>query len=625
MRDVYALDVETSSTDPSMSTYAALEPWRLRQGKARIDSLAVCGPDGVTQVVNNGSSWIDQVKDILFSLRGQTVYCHFAVFDVAWLISQVEPSKFRPVPELIRDIKWRDTVLLAKWLVNGQTAEKANLSYSLANLCKVFLKGHPRLAEFLAIKGIDATAGEDDDYWQSRGVLDVIMTRDLAIFLQSRLPEVQRGGFMTECTNIIPVANSWINGIRIDTGKIDQVHSTFKSKMLDACNDLTIEAPVLNSPKQLAVLLYSNWGIKPRTPNANGGSVSKEDLLFTEYDLRDTNPSIAAKLLKVIEYKKYRTLESKYIDTMYKALAHTGDGYIYGKPKIFGTYTGRMTYSNTTLKKKFHISIALHQLPRKEMSIRGLLIAPDGYEVTEVDASGQEARLMAIRSGDPTMLKIFFDGLNFHSMTGASICGLDYESFMMEYIKAKSGDFYYEQRQLGKLTNLSCLYRISGPALARKAYVDYDTYMTAGTGRFLVSTFVKKYTGVPDYWRDVIRFARENGYTETFGNRRYKITDWAEKSWVSESSAINFPIQSGGASMKEIAVHKIDTEFSDSFFCLDLHDASFVYTPLERSHERFDDLVHTLDSIDYEPYWGFKPPIPLTYEGGHGRSFKDVK
>ncbi len=72
-------------------------------------------------------------------------------------------------------------------------------------------------------------------------------------------------------------------------------------------------------------------------------------------------------------------------------------------------------------------------MPRKAKEIREFLEPPPGMGLYEADASGQESRLMALRSKDEVMMKVFRDNLNFHSMTGASIIGEEYEDFMRKY------------------------------------------------------------------------------------------------------------------------------------------------------------------------------------------------
>ncbi len=638
MKPLFSLDIETASTNKAMQMHAGLEPYRLRQGNGKITSVALCKPDNsVIQIVNDGGSeWTWRLKSLLEEIKGERVYAHNSPFDLSWMIAQLQPERCGPIPQAIRDVRWADTMLITKWICNGQLAEDVHLSYSLANLVAKFLPDHPNTAEFVEMKKQPFRPGENNDYWEARGQLDVIMTRALAVYMEEKLPPSMRIGLLTEFAGLVPIANSWIMGIKVNQDKLDQVGQLYDQRMELWARQLGLSPSVITSPKQLGNLLFNEWKLQPirKTPSGAPGA-AKDDLMWIQYHLLNSgNTELAEKLGLVLKFKNTSTLKSKYVKSTYEALSHTGDGHIYGAPRVFATYTGRMSYSSTTSSKdfeedknsRFKNGIALHQLPRKAKEVREFLEPPEDMGLYEADASGQESRLMALRSQDPTMLKVFADNLNFHSMTGASIIGVEYEEFMEKYKEQEeTGGYYIEQRQLGKLANLSCNYRIGGKSLSEKSFINYDTYMSVDTGNYVVKAFNRVYSGVPQYWEDVVWDAKQQGYTEAFGGRRFKLTKWKENRWMTESSAINVPIQGAGASMKEIAVAETFAKVNEALFCLDLHDASFFYVKKDILESKAKELDDVLNSIDYEPYWNFKPSIPLPYESNYGNNFRDVK
>lgn len=634
---IYALDLETEATDPSMKPFAGLQPWRLRQNKARITSIALCDPDDkVIQIENHGQLyWKSEVHDLIDSVRGQVVYGHNTVFDVAWLIAQLQPVRMGKIPKAIQDVNWRDTSLLCKWLINGQLAETTRFSMTLANLVKTFLPDHPMTEFFVQMKANKVAPGDNPEYWKRRGEMDAIMTRALAELLQPKMPKSQRTGFLVEQKCIVPVANSWIVGIKVNQEQVKKNDRHFSNVKTEAAKKLGVDEAIFTSIKRLPQMVFEDWGLPiiSRTPTG-APSCGADTLKWLQYQqLELGHQELADKLGLIMEAKSAATIHSKYVKSMIEALAHTGDGYIYPAPRIFGTYTGRFTYSSTThgkdysenSGKKFKVSIAAHQIPRKDKMIRASLQPPTGYKIYEADASGQESRLMALRSKDPTMLEIFGKEMNFHSMTGASIIGMDYTDFQIAFDAEPGEGYYTEQRQLGKLTNLSCNYRISGKTLANKSFTEHDLFMTMETGIFLVNTFKRLYAGVPRYWDAVIEESRRQGYTETFGGRRYKLTDWATHRWITESSAINVPIQGAGADMKEIAIYETFSKVPEAIFVLDLHDANFFYVPEESCEELRIRLDNVLNSIDYSKYWNFDLEIALPYESKIGSSWAEVK
>jgi DNA polymerase I-like protein with 3'-5' exonuclease and polymerase domains len=591
----------------------------------------------VVQIVNEGQrSWTDDIYGLLEPVQGEVVYAHNAPFDLGFMIAQLQPKRCGAIPEIIRNIRWRDTALLTKWIINGQLAETSYFKYSLMNLVASFLPNHPMTPFFVKMKSEGVAPGDNPEYWEKRGEMDAIMTRALAEFLQTKLAPEQRKGFLTACDILVPVANSWITGIRVDQDQLRKNEAHFLGVKRDRAKSLGQDDGIFTATKRLPDLIYRQWGLPiiERTPGG-APSCGADVLKVLEYQLKEQGDhDVAAKLRMIMDGKEASTTYSKYVKTMYEALAHTGDGYIYPAPRIFGTYTGRFTYSSATSGKdfeedkriKFKCSIAAHQIPRKDKMVRSSLCAPEGYVIYEADASGQESRLMAIRSRDPMMLTVFSQGLNFHSMSGASLIGMDYTDFQRAFEKeGNDGGYYTEQRQLGKLQNLSCNFRIGGKAFAHKAFVDYDTFMTIETGNFVVRTFARTYKGVPQYWEDVVWESKQRGYTETFSGRRYKLTDWGSHRWITESSAINVPIQGAGADMKEIAIKETYDKVQEATFVLDLHDANFFFIPESKAaelHERLDDV---LNGIDYATYWGFELPIPLPYESKRGKTFAEVK
>jgi len=637
---IYSLDIETTHVNKADVEYAALQPWRARQNKSMINSISIANPMGYADRLERDESdtpeqWAKDIEEFLKPLDECIVYCHNAPFDIAYLISTLTyPNRYEPIPKVIRKIYWRDTALLAKWIHNGQNAELSKMSYALSHLVEKYFTGDPtnvwykRAQEFIEMKrkGHDIAPGEDDSYWSARGDEDAIFTRLLACKLISNLDRDMLNGYIIEQNCLVPVANAWQNGVLIDRQALNNAKLYYEKQLIENCKIADVTPAQIGSPKQLSALLYGQYGFKivERTPTG-APSTSADVLKRLDFE-QSYNPNIK-KLKHILEAKTAKTILSKYVSAMYEALEHTGDGYMYPIPKLFGTYTGRMTYGSQTKNRKYRVSIAAHQIPRKDKEIRKTLIAPGRFVVYEADASGQESRLMAIASADETMINIFNNDINFHSVTGANIIGMDYEEFMNQ-LKAEGvdGGPITEARQLGKLTNLSCNYRIGGAALAYKALADYDRPMEVAEGTHLVKVFNETYSGIPKYWSTAVRDSKARGFTVSLSGRRYKLSRWVGRdSWMTESSAINFPIQGSGADMKEIAIATLYHEIKDDFmFVLDMHDATFGFID-KKWIEGPDIITDILNNIDYDSLWKVNLPIKLLYESKSGKSWSEVK
>jgi DNA polymerase I-like protein with 3'-5' exonuclease and polymerase domains len=271
-------------------------------------------------------------------------------------------------------------------------------------------------------------------------------------------------------------------------------------------------------------------------------------------------------------------------------------------------------------------SIAQHQIPRKDKIIRAYLSPPPGTLLYETDAMAQESRIMGIWSGDSEIIRIFKEGINFHSHMACKIYGTAYEEFQQHY-KAEEQQ-YIEWRQMGKLTNLSCNFRIGGKNLAKKALTEYDTYMQEIEGRKLVNTFKRAYPGVPNYWEAIVAFAKANGYSYTLAQRRYKVPIEmlnSSDAWKVEGTVISHPIQGTGAEMFLAAI----SQTGDSRIQTNMHDGIFwVVDDTREGRQEAEDILRKMNDTPYEALWQMPEPLPikLEYEGSKlGTSYADVK
>ena len=611
------LDLETKSVSGDYSDHMALEPWRVRQGKAFILSISVYHENNQCTHVENPTP--AQLIEILDDLAGCEVFAHNSVFDVAWLIASIQPNKFGSIPECVRKIRWRDSMLLAKWVLNGQKFERLHYSLSLANLVGDALRDDPDVQQFIDFKK-QGEISEDSEYWNLRGQLDVLWTHKLVNRLFPRLAPTQYVGWIIESKCIVPVANSWLIGLKIDKQRLLRLHDELAEEDRLIHVKTGFDISMATSPKRLGNLLFSQMGLASvkNTPTGNP-STDEESLKKIEYSLKQAGDERAKLVDQIMDVRYNATIRSKYVKTTLTALERTGDGYVYPIPKLFGTSSGRFTYSNETVKG-VKVSLAAHQMPRKEKRVREAVICEEGMGISEWDAAGQESRIMCLHSRDPVMTDIFLNHKNFHSMTACNIIGVPYNTFQAK-VDAEDPEAI-EYRQMGKLTNLSCNFRISGPALSAQAFTKYDMLIPIPVGNKLVSTFKHTYTGVPRYWDRAIQNARQTGYTNSASDRRYQIDTW-DRAWMSEQSALSLPIQATGADHKLIAIATVHEKNPDALFLMDLHDALFYIVPRKEEH---DNIGATLNSIDYKGLWSqLDVNIPLPFEGKYGTSFRDVK
>ena len=327
--NIWSLDVETKDLITVGGPYA-LEPFRVKQGKAIITDISIAGPDNFSRHIDtlNSTDNVREVKELVSFLKGKVVYMHNAVFDTAWLYATIDDV----IP--LANIKIRDTMLLAKWILNGQKHEYDSTSkLDLLSLCVRFLPEHPQLEKFVEIKSEKVDAGADPEYWSERVVLDAIMTRDLAVKLQEVLPEAQRNGFMISQKSIPYVSRSWVDGAPFDHEKVKELQPKIAAGKQKFAADLGVPTTCLNSPAQLSNLLFNDWGLTPENygkPNKKTGiakgSTAAGDLKMIALKSGDV------RMQTILKYKKLQTLQVKYLNGFERVVGHVGEAVCHGSP-----------------------------------------------------------------------------------------------------------------------------------------------------------------------------------------------------------------------------------------------------------------------------------------------------
>jgi len=547
----------------------------------------------------------------LAKLYGKEVYCTNTIFDTSFLLATLGI-------EIMRPIKWRDTVILNKWLVNGQKADRLKVSYSLANTAKRYLKDWDKLEEFLDVKKQKVTPGENFDYWLERNVLDSEATYLIAEKLHTHLDKMRNSrGYIVTSNAILPIAEGYVQGIPCNVGVLDEYEIRQRKRQIELAKELRIEGSVITSPKQLANLLFDNWGLEPIGYTPKGApSTSAENLLRLHQRYSSERPELNL----IMEYKKIATMLSKYVKGFRQSFKYLGKNIIHGQPRLLSTVTGRMTYT-TKFFKKYQSSIAMHQLPRKEKDIKRAMVAPIGYKVLYMDFGAQEGRVMAIRAPEPTMIKAYSEGIDLHSDLTEEIFGTPYDE-IVEANRNESPKEIVEQRQAGKLTGLSSFYRIGAKALAGKFFTTYGYDITIPTAQSYLTSFKRKYPGVVKYWSKAISDGKRVGYVEAFGGWRYRLEAF---DWRGESSCINHPIQGGGSMLTYAAIAIINKKWPRAILVSQVHDSIAYFIPEDNAKKLSTEILTYLNHYNYGALLGFEQTVPLIFDGGIGDNFADLE
>src|SRR3972149_1262813 len=586
MLKLCGVDLATPQDEPSHG----LPPGRARSGEARIKSVAVWISDTECQAVKTPSTevlrkFLQKAADQKTTLVGWNL-----VFDLSWLHAI-------GLTKEVNACIWMDAMLLLKRVDGWKNRELGGKGYGLETQVAERWPEHADYGLGDTVTKVPST----DDEWRillDYNLLDAKFACLLAReYLDNLSPEEQRAA-RQEAQGISPIALSAINGIHINVKALDALEADIAVRRAAAEAILGEDAEAVASPKKLADLLFNKWEFAVANTTPKGvPSTDKEALLTIELE----HPH-DARLGALMALRKVNVQQSKFVDSVRESIAYHGENVTRPSPIISGTATGRMPYGSNQGKGKAQIQtgVALHQWERGKAT-RSILEAPEGFLLAEFDASGQEARLMADASQDENMLKLFNEGGDIHAFTGAQIENVDYEWVRAEHstnVDAK------RVRNLGKFCALSSAYRIGIDTLPVRALTQYGLNLSVPEATQISETYKRTYKGVVRYWKDAVRTAASAGDDESKGRRRIVLENL--NLYEQPQTAINFPIQSTGGDMKELAICVLRLEFNeDVMYAWDLHDALFLYIKddsrtletVKRIRNRLDTLFQILFTV----------------------------
>ncbi len=385
-------------------------------------------------------------------------------------------------------------------------------------------------------------------------------------------------------------------GIRIDPDRVKAIARTLRQNIsIVATKIMQISGAEinLNSPKQLAELLYDKLGIQQPAKTKRS---TAEDVLS---ELMNTSPEHRELLEDILTYREYSKLLSTYTSPLTDAMGE--DGRIHTTYKQTGTATGRLS----------SVAPNLQNIPARGeigQTIRNAFIPADGYRFISLDYSQIELRVLAHLSGDPELRDAFIKNEDIHSSTAMKIFHL------------KKEELTPDSRRLAKAVNFGILYGLSPFGLAR------DTGVTPKEAKAFIDAYFALYGKVKSYISEVIELTRQNGYCETILGRKRFFPDINSRNGLNrqraERAAVNAPMQGSAADIIKLAMIKCDTLIRENGFnahlCLQIHD--------ELVFEVRSDIVDTITPMLVEAMdSAVKLDVPLAVNAGYGDSWGELK
>ncbi len=305
----------------------------------------------------------------------------------------------------------------------------------------------------------------------------------------------------------------------------------------------------INSPKQLAEVLFVTLGLPCKKKTKSGFSTDAETL----EELRPYSPIID----DILEYRQVTKLIGTYAAAM-PALADE-NGRIHTTFRQALTATGRLSSQDPNLQ-----NIPIKTKMGRQM--RKYFIADEGNSLVDADYSQIELRLLAHISNDYTMCEAFKSGADIHRKTASAVFGVPEEAVNEE------------MRKRAKAVNFGIVYGISGFSLAK------DIGTSAKEASNYIKSYHNNYLGIAEYLERVVKEAEAVGYTATpMGRRRY-IPELSSSNGnlraFGKRVAMNAPIQGAAADIMKLAMIKVYTtlkaELPEARLVMQVHDELIV-------------------------------------------------
>ena len=405
----------------------------------------------------------------------------------------------------------------------------------------------------------------------------LVLFRDVEMPLVPVLTEIERNGFLLD---------------------VEELHALSKElereldRMMETIAALAGGEFNINSPKQLAAVLFERLGLKPLRKTKTGYSTDEETL--TQLAAQHSLPE------QILNYRSVSKLKSTYVDAL---------------PALISPETKRLhTSLNQTVAATGRLSSTdpnLQNIPVKGnygLRIREAFIAPKGHELLCADYSQIEPRILAHLSQDPRLIAVFAKGEDIHMATAMEIFGLP------------SGQITRDMRRAAKTVVFGIVYGISPFGLSQNIGVPQ------AEAKKYIETFFEKFSAVRALMDRNIAEGKDKGYTTTILGRRRPIPELrssdAVQRGIGERMAVNSPIQGSAADLIKIAminVHRrLHKDQPHTKMILQVHDELIFEVPEKEIAEAQALVKEEMERVGTQ----LGLSVPLKVDMGVGKNWR---
>lgn len=617
---VVAFDFETSPKE----AYRSEERAALDAHKADITGVSFSVSEGSGIYVpfrHRTGGNVEDISGIMVYLR-RVIFENTAVVKVAHNLSF--EAMFLYAQEIVVQMPCYDTIATAQLTLKSHTAFRGLSDSGLKTLVpQLFGVELPDFETVTAGRFFDELSPQDTEtiryacadsdfalrlYHLFNGWFDKFLPKHRFLVEQVESPTAVYCGIMR------------YNGLLMDKAAMEAKQEEAEQRILEIREEIAfiigdVEIGANASTAAFKSYLFKDLGLPVLKTTAKYQEAADDETMILLADwCRENRPELTHLFELVQEYRRWGKIKGTYLDG-YLRHVNAVTGRIHPDLMPLGTETGRFAARNPNLQN----------MPRKgsdPIGIRNLLVAPQGYDVMELDYSQIELRVGAFYCRDEKMLQTYREGGDIHTQTTSVIYHIP-----VERAADKNAEDYKDRRAIAKGCNFGCFYGLFPKGLQRTLKFKAGLDATLEECERIIANLKSGYP-LLSHWQEVVkRQAAVRRYSETWlGRRRYlpNITseDWGKKSFA-ERCAMNTPIQGTAADIVKLAMVRILAVLPDCPWIqpvLTVHDSLVFYVPEDKVKEA-GCLIKKL--MEQKPFPEFD--VPLVAEVGVGINYGELE
>ncbi|MBR0385009.1 MAG: DNA polymerase I, partial [Erysipelotrichaceae bacterium] len=379
-------------------------------------------------------------------------------------------------------------------------------------------------------------------------------------------------------------------GIRVLPEVLDRIAEETSAKITvleQSIYELAGKQFNINSPKQLAEVIYDDLKLMKSTKRSTDASVLKK----MEY----RHPIIS----QILEYRKYAKLNSTYAIGLKKYIQP--DGKIHTEYNQCIAETGRLSSSNPNLQ---NISVRNEETQQ----IRAAFIPDEGCVFVGADYSQVELRMLAHMADEDALIEAFRNGMDIHTKTAMDVFGVSEEEVTPL------------MRRQAKAINFGIDYGMSDFGLAEQLGIPVKQ------AHDFIDAYYARYPHVREFMNRTIETCQQQGYVTTLLNRRREIPEINSSNYslkeFGKRAAMNAPVQGSAADLIKVAMvnvyRRLKKEGLRSRMILQIHDELILNVP-EDERERL------MIMVEEEMEQAMELKVPLVAQTESGLTWLEVK